>query len=135
MHATGSSAEAYFDLTKLRARWFYISLVVGPALLISMFLPWFETSGMGRINGHAGTFNAWQTFGLLNLYLVWCGAGVITVAPWIAERRDPLSWTPGELSIFFGVIGVALLVFNGFMYPPGRPAGEIHVRAGLPIAI
>src|SRR5229473_3350055 len=92
--ATRAAAEPYFDFRRLRARWFYISLVSGPLLLVSMLLPWFATTGMGRINGHAGSFNSWQAFGALNFYLVWCGAGVITVAPWIAVRRDPLSWTP-----------------------------------------
>jgi hypothetical protein len=135
MHAPASTTAPYFDLAKLRARWFYVSVVSGPLLLIAMFLPWFATTGVGRINGHAGSFSAWQTFGALNWYLVWCGAGCVTVAPWIAARGDRLSWTPGELSIFFGVLGLGLIAFNGFISPPGTPSSEVHLRAGLPLAL
>jgi hypothetical protein len=135
MNAPASHSAPYFRFDRLRARWFYISLVCGPVLLISLFLPWFATSGAGRINGHAGSFSSWQTFGALNWYLVWCGAGCVTVAPWIAARGDRLSWTPGELSIFFGVLGLGLIAFNGFISRPGTPSGEIHLRAGLPIAL
>jgi hypothetical protein len=130
-----SPSQPYFDLTRLRARWFYINLVAGPVLLISMFVPWFATTGAGRINGQAGSFSAWQTFGPLNYYLLWCAIGSITVAPWIAVRRDRLSWTPGELSIFFGVVGCGLLIFNGFIARPGTPSGEIHLRLGFPLAL
>jgi hypothetical protein len=135
MHAPASHSAPYLHFDRLRARWFYISLVCGPLLLISLFLPWFATTGVGRINGHAGSFSAWQTFGALNWYLVWCGAGSVTVAPWIAVRGDRLSWTPGELSIFFGVLGLGLIAFNGFISRPGSPSGDIHLRAGLPIAL
>lgn len=127
--------QPYFDFSRLREPWFYINLVAGPTLLLSMFLPWFGTTGVGRINGHAGSFDSWQTFGLLNYYLLWCAIGCVTVAPWIAARGDRLSWTPGELSIFFAVVGFGLIVFNGFISPPGSPSAEIHVRVGLVIAL
>jgi hypothetical protein len=39
-----SAPHPYFDRARLRARWFYINLVAGPVLLISMFLPWFATT-------------------------------------------------------------------------------------------
>jgi hypothetical protein len=134
MRAT-ADRQSYFDVSRLRATWFYVNLVCGPLLLVSMFLPWFSTSGVGTINGRAGSFNSWQTFGALNYYLLWCAIGSITVAPWIAARRDRLSWTPGELSIFFAVLGFGLLLFNGFLARPGTPPGEIHLRAGFVLAL
>jgi hypothetical protein len=76
-----------------------------------------------------------QVFGGLNAYLVWCGLGCVTVAPWIAARGDRLSWKPGEMSICFAVLGVALLLFNGFIARPGEPGGEIHLAIGYPIAV
>lgn len=135
MLATDNSPQPYFDLSRIRTRWFLINLVAGPLLFVSMLLPWFATTGNGRINGQAGSFSAWQTFGALNYYLLWCAIGSITVAPWIAARRDRLSWTPGELSIFFGVVGLGLLVFNGFIGRPGTPSGEIHLRPGFWLAL
>jgi hypothetical protein len=84
MHAPASTTAPYFKIGRLRARWFYISLVSGPLLLIAMFLPWFATT---------------------------------------------------ELSIFFGVVGLGLIGFNGFISPPGFPSSEVHIRAGLPIAL
>ena len=130
-----SSSESYFDPTRLRTRWFYINMIAGPLLLLGIFLPWFETTNAGRINGGAGTFSAWQTFGAFKYCLLWCAIGSITVAPWIAARRDRLSWTPGELSIFFAIIGVGLILFNGFISRPGSPSAEIHLRIGYWIAL
>ena len=130
-----TQTQSYFDFSRLRQPWFYINLVAGPVLVLSMFLPWFDTSGVGRVHGHAGTFDSWQTFGVLNYYLLWCGVGSITVAPWIAARRDRLSWTPGELSIFFALMGFGWIVFNCFISPPGSPPAEVHVQVGVVIAL
>jgi hypothetical protein len=91
MTNTAPARERYLDVARLRAKWFYINLVAGPALLAAMFLPWYSTAGPGQINGHTGSFSAWHTFGAFNLYLVWCGLGSITVAPWIAARGDRLN--------------------------------------------
>jgi hypothetical protein len=135
LNVTPSKPEPYFDLTRLRTRWFYINLVSAPILLVGTFLPWFATTASGRINGDAGTFSAWQTFGAFKYYLLWCSIGSVTVAPWIAARRDRLSWTPGELSIFFAIVGVGLILFNGFISRPGEPSGEIHLRPGFWLAL
>jgi hypothetical protein len=135
MNTITAASHKALDPSRIRARWFYINAVAGPALLISMFLPWYTTSGTGLINGHPGSMSAWQTFGALNVYLVWCGLGCITVAPWIAARGDRLSWTPGELSIFFAVVGLALILFNGFIARPGSPSEDIHLGIGYPIAL
>jgi hypothetical protein len=130
-----TAGTRHIDLSRIRAGWFYINAVAGPTLLISLFLPWFSTTGAGVINRHAGSISAWHTFGALNAYLIWIGIGCVTVAPWIAVRGDRLSWTPGEMSIVFAIVGVFVILLNGFIMRPGSPSAEIHLAYGYPIAL
>jgi hypothetical protein len=44
-------------------------------LLTLFFVPWFSTTGYGRINGHSGDATGWQTYTILRYYMLWCGVG------------------------------------------------------------
>lgn len=142
MHSTPTHHElsttrqnGFLDLASIKKPWVYINLLAAPCLAASLFLPWFTTTGLGRIGGRSGALSAWHSLGTLNYYLAFCANGAVTIAPWIAARGDRVSWAPGELSSMLGVIGIGLILFRGFVLRPGAPSGEIHVGLGYLIGI
>jgi hypothetical protein len=113
-----------------------LGLAAGALLFAATFLPWFSTSGLGHINGSSGTFNAWQTFGWpLMAYLVWCSVAAF-IGPWVVARGHKLTWTPGEMTMVFGVVGVVLVLLNGIVLGrPGEPSGETSLEIGYAVAL
>src|SRR3954453_16062562 len=113
-----------------------LGLAAVSALLVSTFLPWFSTGGLGQINGASGTFNAWQTFGWpLMAYLVWCSVAAF-IGPWVVSRGHALTWTPGEMTMVFGIVGAVLVVLNGIVLGrPGEPSGQTHLEFGYAVAL
>jgi hypothetical protein len=124
----------FFDLSKLG--WPEVILCVeGIVLLATLFLvPWFSTSGYGRINGHSGSVTGWQTYPLLRYFLLWCAVGAF-ILPWIEARGHELSWPRGEMTMVHGVAGVGLLIFDGLGFRPGSPADQTRIQIGYVIGL
>ncbi|HEY6396383.1 MAG TPA: hypothetical protein VIX82_02905 [Solirubrobacteraceae bacterium] len=131
---TTSADDRFVNLSKLRTPE-YIVLIAGPGLFISMFLPWFSTSGLGRIAGHAGDANVWSALSRPPIaYLTWCSWGSL-ILPWLIARGHKLSWTPGEMTVVFALTGVILILFVGVINRPGSPSGSIHLAWGYAISL
>jgi hypothetical protein len=104
-------------------------------LLVSLFLPWFETSDNpnAQINGQAGEFNAFDTYGTLDWLLVAACLAPFILA-WIVVRGHKLTWRPGEITMIVGMI--ALIILNGVVLGrPGDPDSEIDIKIGYIVGL
>lgn len=101
-------------------------------LLFSLFLPWYGTSANpnANINGHRGTFDAFQTFKLLDILLVAACSAPFILA-WIIARGHALEWRPGEVTMIVGMTAFVLIFLNGVVLgKPGDPDSEISLKIG-----
>jgi hypothetical protein len=102
----------------------------GLVLVGSMFLPWYSTSGNGRINGQAGEFNAFDTFSTLQ-WLLLAAATAPFILSWIVARGHKLTWAPGEVTMIVGITAFVLILCNGFILGrPGEPDSLITLEIG-----
>ncbi len=107
-------------------------------LLISLFLPWFETNpdnANAQINGQTGEFNAFDTFGSLDWLLVAACLAPFILA-WIVVRGHKLTWRPGEITMIVGMTAFALIILNGVILGrPGDPDSEIDIKIGYIVGL
>ena len=107
-------------------------------LLISLFLPWFETNpdnANAEINGATGEFNAFDTYGVLDWLLVAACLAPFILA-WIVVRGHKLTWRPGEITMIVGMTAFALIILNGVILGrPGDPDSEIDIKIGYIIGL
>jgi hypothetical protein len=110
----------------------YYGFIASAVLLGSLFLPWYGTSSNpnAEINGHRGTFDAFQTFKLLDILLVAACTAPFILA-WIIARGHALEWRPGEVTMIVGMTATMLIVLNGIILgKPGDPDSEISLKIG-----
>ena len=107
-------------------------------LLISLFLPWFETNpdnANAQINGQTGEFNAFDTYGSLDWLLVAACLAPFILA-WIIVRGHKLTWRPGEITMIVGMVAFALIILNGVILGrPGDPDSEIDIKIGYIVGL
>jgi hypothetical protein len=107
-------------------------------LLISLFLPWFETNpdnANAQINGQTGEFNAFDTYGSLDWLLVAACLAPFILA-WIVVRGHKLTWRPGEITMIVGMTAFVLIVLNGVVLGrPGDPDSEIDIKIGYIVGL
>jgi hypothetical protein len=124
------------DLTRLM-RGEFIGFAGSAVLFLSLYLDWFETKprSNGRINGEAGTFNAWDTFSALDWLLVGACSAPFILA-WIIVRGHELTWRPGEVTMIVGMTAFVLIVLNGIVLgKPGEPDSEISRKVGYLVGL
>lgn len=131
MEGSGDEKRGFIDLSEIH--WSELVGFAGAGvMLLSLYLPWFETKpdSNGRINGKAGEFNAFDTFGLLDwLLLAACIAPFVLA--WIIIRGHALTWRPGEVTMIVGMVALTLIVLNGVILgKPGEPDSEISKKIG-----
>jgi hypothetical protein len=106
---------------------------LGSAVLFgSLFLPWYGTSSNpnAEINGRRGTFDAFQTFKVLDVLLVLACTAPFVLA-WIIARGHALTWRPGEVTMIVGMTAFVLIFLNGIILGrPGGPDSEIELQIG-----
>ena len=107
-------------------------------LLISLFMPWFETNpdnANAEINGQSGEFNAFETYGTLDWLLVAACLAPFILA-WIVVRGHKLTWRPGEITMIVGMTAFALIILNGVILGrPGDPDSEIDIKIGYIVGL
>jgi hypothetical protein len=107
-------------------------------LLVSLFLPWFETNpdnANAQINGQTGEFNAFDTYGTLDWLLVAACLAPFILA-WIVVRGHKLTWRPGEITMIVGMTAFALILLNGVILGrPGDPDSEIDIKIGYIVGL
>ena len=107
-------------------------------LLVSLFMPWFETNpdnANAQINGQTGQFNAFDTYGALDWLLVAACLAPFILA-WIVVRGHKLTWRPGEITMIVGMTAFALILLNGVILGrPGDPDSEIEIKIGYIVGL
>ena len=125
-----------FDIRRVQ-RSEIIGFIGAAILFISLFLNWFATScdQSGNPKGcnpnsqmvgasptrTRGSFDAFQTFGILDWLLVAACAAPFILAYIIARGHD-LTWRPGEVTMIVGITAFSLILVNGVIL--GRPGGD-----------
>jgi hypothetical protein len=110
----------------------YYGFIGSAVLFASLWLPWYGTSSNpnANINGQRGTFNAFQTFKLLDILLVAACSAPFILA-WIVARGHALTWRPGEVTMIVGMTAFVLILLNGIVLgKPGGPDSEISLKFG-----
>ena len=120
-----------FDLSRIG-----VSELIGFAgaivLFGSLFLTWFSTScsAPGKppgcnpnstLHGRYGDFTAWQTFAKLDILLTLACIAPFVLA-WIVIRGHALTWRPGEVTMFVGMVAAVLIILNGVIL--GKPGAD-----------
>jgi hypothetical protein len=110
----------------------YYGFLSSAILFISLFLPWYGTTSNpnAQINGHRGTFDAFQTFKVLDILLIGACTAPFILA-WIVARGHALTWRPGEVTMIVGMTAFVLIILNGVILgKPGSPDSEIELKIG-----
>jgi hypothetical protein len=110
----------------------YYGFIGAGVLFLSLFLPWYGTSTNpnAQINGARGTFDAFQTFKVLDILLVLACTAPFVLA-WIIARGHALTWRPGEVTMIVGMTAFVLIILNGIVLgKPGDPDSEISLKIG-----
>jgi hypothetical protein len=129
--ASGPPEPFKFD-TSLWLPGEYYGFLGAAILFFSLFLPWYGTDSNpnAQINGARGTFNAFQTFKLLDILLVAACLSPFILA-WIIARGHALTWKPGEVTMIVGMTAFVLILLNGIVLgKPGSPDSEIRLQIG-----
>ncbi|MEA2461898.1 MAG: hypothetical protein QOH90_2075 [Actinomycetota bacterium] len=129
-----------FDIRRIK-RFELIGFAGSAILLFSLFLTWFSTScpteaaarkarqlgdagscnGNSMLHGTVGDFNAFKTYGILDVLLVAACIAPFVLA-YIIARGHELTWRPGEVTMIVGIVAFALILVNGVIF--GRPGGD-----------
>jgi hypothetical protein len=118
--------------TSLWMRGEYYGFAGSAVLFLSLFLPWYGTSANpnAQINGARGTFDAFQTFKVLDVLLILACTAPFVLA-WIIARGHALTWRPGEVTMIVGMTAFVLILLNGIVLgKPGGPDSEIELKIG-----
>jgi hypothetical protein len=114
----------------------WIAMAGGALLLISIFLPWYATSGnrFANINGERGSLSAFQVHDVLR-WLLLLAALAPFILTYIIIRGHKLSWPRGELTAVVGITAAVLILYSGLVDKPGEPSGEISLKIGWYLAL
>lgn len=134
MSSTAPQAQddgQYLDRSKLTV-FEYVGMASGLVLLISLWLPWFNTgpnadSSVGSV-GPSSSANAWEAFGIIPWLLLALSAAPFILS-WIVARRHKLDWPTGEVTMVTGLIGVVLILCNGIVL--GKPGSGIQISLAI----
>jgi hypothetical protein len=131
--------EAYLQPSKLTPGELG-GMAAAVVLGISLFLPWFSTSGNPNSEiesagiGPNDSASAWDTFGTLQfLLLAACTAPFIL--SWIIARGHTLTWAPGEVTMIVGITAFVLILCNGIILGKPEPGVEISLDIGYFVAL
>jgi hypothetical protein len=119
-------------------RWPEFLGFAGVAVLLgALFLPWFATScdrvrpadppgcnPNSQLDGKRGDFNAFETFGILDVLLVMACIAPFVLA-YLVVTSSELSWRPGEVTMIVGMTAAALIWMNGIIL--GRPGDSVEI--------
>lgn len=124
---------ARVDLSKLQ-RGEFLAMAGGVLLAIALFLPWYETQGLGRIDGAQGSFSGWEIHTTMRWLLLLAALAPYILA-WIILRDHALSWPRGELTAVVAVAAFGLIAYNGVVTRPGPSNSLVTLKFGWFVAI
>src|SRR5882724_2182707 len=93
----------------------------GGLLGIGLFLHWYSTGGLGKINGSSGSFSGWQVHHPLVRILLLLAALAPFILGYIILRDHALSWPRGEMTAVVAIAAFGLVFYHGVVSKPGDP--------------
>ena len=132
MEASRAEGGGYLDTSRLSPGEF-AGMAAGAVLFLSLWLPWFTTSGgnpnskLGGASGGDGV-NAWHVFSKLDILLALAGTAPFVLS-WILARGHKLTWKPGEVTMIVGITAIVLILCNGIIL--GRPGDTVDIGLGI----
>lgn len=139
MEASSAERKSYLDFSRLTPGEL-AGCGAALVLVLSLFLPWFGTSGNeNSIIESAGigpddTANAFEVFGILDWLLV-AAASAPFILSWIIARGHKLTWKPGEVTMIVGITGFVLILCNGIILGKPDPGIEISLKIGYLVGL
>ena len=132
MEASRAEGGGYLDTSRLSPGEF-AGMAAGAVLFLSLWLPWFTTSGdnpNSRLGGASGGdgVNAWHVFSKLDILLALAGTAPFVLS-WILARGHRLTWKPGEVTMIVGITAIVLILCNGIIL--GRPGDSVDIGLGF----
>ncbi len=121
------------DLSKLQ-RGEFIAIVGGALLLVGLFLDWYTTKGLGRIDGVAGPQSGWEVHTILR-WLLLAAAVAPAILAYVIIRDHTLSWPRGELTAVIGIAAFGLIFYNGALGQPGDSNSLTSLQYGWGVAL
>jgi len=121
------------DLKKLQKGEF-IAILGGLLLLLGLFLDWYTTKGLGRINEIAGPQTGWEVHTTIR-YLLLAAAVAPIILAYIILRDHALSWPRGELTAVIAIACFGLIAYNGLLAQPGTSNSLTSLKPGWYIAL
>jgi hypothetical protein len=118
------------DLRRLRAGEWIVGLS-GAALLVSLFLPWYDGPGGGRLSG-------WEAFAVTDLALAVVAACAVSLVPVTATQRVPaLPIALDAIVALLGIVATVLVVVRLLALPGDAEelAGGIWLGLGAAVAL
>lgn len=116
------------DLKKLQ-RGEFLAIIGGALLGVGLFLNWYATKGLGKINGHSGSFSGWDVHHLMRYVLLLAAIAPAFLA-YIILRDHALSWPRGELTAVIAIAAFGLIIYNGALAQPGTSNSLTSLQAG-----
>jgi hypothetical protein len=146
MEASAEERSGYLDASRVSPAEF-AGMAAGLVLLVSLWLPWFTTSGnpnsklacsgQGSSNcavGPNSSADAWTVFTTLDWLLV--GACLAPfILTWIVARGHKLTWKPGEVTMIVGIVAFMLILCNGIILGRPDPGIEVGLDIGYFVAL
>lgn len=122
------------DTSKLQ-RGEIVALIGGLLLGVGLFLTWYKTKGLGRINGDAGTFSGWDVHHPIVRVLLLAAAIAPFILAWIIIRDHKLSWPRGEMTAVVAIAALGLIFYHGLIAKPGDPRSLTSLQFGYWVAL
>lgn len=121
------------DASKLQ-RGEYIALIGGVLLAVGLFLHWYATVGLGRIDGREGAFSGWDIHPTMRWLLLLAALAPFVLA-YIILRDHALSWPRGELTAVVAIAAFGLVFYNGLVARPGTSHSLVSLQVGWFVAL
>ena len=112
----------------------FIAIGGGILLLIGLFLDWYKSKGLGRIDGVAGALSGWEVHTLIRWVLLLAAIAPIILA-YIIMRDHALSWPRGEMTAVIAIASFGLIAYNGLVARPGTSNSLTSLQIGWLVAI
>jgi hypothetical protein len=120
-------------LSKLQ-RGEFIAIAGGALLGIGLFLHWYATNGLGRIDGKKGDFSGWEIHTTMR-YLLLAAAVAPIILAYVIVRDHKLSWARGEMTAVVAIAAFGLIAYNGLVARPGTSNSLVSLQLGWLVAI
>jgi hypothetical protein len=136
--ADQAERRPFLDFSQLQKAEF-LGFGAAVVLLVSLFLPWFSTSGNGSIEGTSypasDPATAFDVYNSLDWLLVAACSAPFILA-YIIARGHALSWRPGEVTAIVGLTAFVLILCNGIVFgKPGEPPGVTSFEVGYVVGL